>query len=390
MIKFSKIWFIRHIMYILQGGGAKCNDLLAESSRFSDIGGFTHKRSKIMLNLKPVYVCYILLCSICVLFSLLSCNKVADLSTFYLIDKYISPNKPTLLFLSDSSLVNYKRIKKIIASKEAQLILQQFNMKEINSTSDKYFNQLFYSYIRNYFIIIENDSIASIIYVPTNCDSLMEKIINYKKYPLKDCIEKVSLLRGKNMSKCNVINKIFKAQYLYYKKRISLEEYENVLIESVESLPYFFNRHLLYKTNQNMQDIAWMDSLNIWEKRLYKDEINELQLRRYHLNLNSKSKIVFEEKSFDFGKIKLNDSIQHIFYYTNKSTNNPAIIYDIVTTCGCTVATWKKAPIPPQKRDSIKVIIKGTALGYLHKQIKLNTNSSDPLLILNIKGEVNN
>lgn len=324
------------------------------------------------------------------IFSLLSCNENADLSTFHLIDKSISPNKPTILFLSDSSLINYKRIKKIITSEEAQKKLKQFSFTEINITKHKYFNQLLYSYIRNYFLIIEDDSIASVIFVPITCDSLVEKISNYKKRPLKDCIENISLLKGQNTLKYNIINKIFKTQYLLYKKRITIEEYKNILTGCTKLLPYFYNRYLLYKIDQNQQNITWLDSLNKWEKHLYDEPIKELQLRRHHLNINTESNIVFEETSYDFGKIRLNDSTKHIFYFTNKTTNTPAIIYDIETTCGCTVATWTNAPIPPKRRDSIKVIIKGTSLGYLHKEVKVKTNSSSPLFILNIKGEVNN
>ena len=46
-------------------------------------------------------------------------------------------------------------------------------------------------------------------------------------------------------------------------------------------------------------------------------------------------KISFAEKSFDFGEITQGEKVEHVFEFENVG-NEPLILSDVRTTCGCT------------------------------------------------------
>ena len=62
--------------------------------------------------------------------------------------------------------------------------------------------------------------------------------------------------------------------------------------------------------------------------------MKELMLRRFNVVLVQKSNIKFENEVANLGKINLNESIEHIFYFSNIS-NAPSVIYNVEATCGC-------------------------------------------------------
>lgn len=66
------------------------------------------------------------------------------------------------------------------------------------------------------------------------------------------------------------------------------------------------------------------------------------------------AKIVFEEEVFDFGETTEGSIINHTFEFTNTG-KVPLIITDARSTCGCTVPTWPKKPIPPGESEDLKV-----------------------------------
>lgn len=126
----------------------------------------------------------------------LGCSKNAELSLTQLLDRTISQEMPTLLFLSDTSSFRYRRVKEMLDNKEARDILKQFRFLEINVSEYQYFNQLLYSFATNYFIIMDNRNIVSIVPYSLSNDSILDRICNYKNHPLKDCIKDISLLDG--------------------------------------------------------------------------------------------------------------------------------------------------------------------------------------------------
>ncbi|GEN76848.1 DUF1573 domain-containing protein [Chryseobacterium hagamense] len=62
--------------------------------------------------------------------------------------------------------------------------------------------------------------------------------------------------------------------------------------------------------------------------------------------------IALSESSFDFGKVKKGDKVQHVYEVTNTGSN-PLIISEVKPGCGCTVPDFTKDPIMPGKKGKI-------------------------------------
>ena len=68
-----------------------------------------------------------------------------------------------------------------------------------------------------------------------------------------------------------------------------------------------------------------------------------------------------EELEKDFGVILLTDTREHVFKLVNTG-NKPLVIYDVVTSCGCTKAEYSKAPVRPGETLDLKVMRKTKAV----------------------------
>lgn len=62
--------------------------------------------------------------------------------------------------------------------------------------------------------------------------------------------------------------------------------------------------------------------------------------------------IALSENSFDFGKVKKGDKVEHVYEVTNTGTN-PLVISEVKPGCGCTVPDFTKEPILPGKKGKI-------------------------------------
>lgn len=66
----------------------------------------------------------------------------------------------------------------------------------------------------------------------------------------------------------------------------------------------------------------------------------------------------------------------------------PLIIYDVVTSCGCTAAKFEKAPIKPGNETEITVTYTADEASVFNKSITVYANTGDSPIKLRIKGEV--
>jgi hypothetical protein len=66
------------------------------------------------------------------------------------------------------------------------------------------------------------------------------------------------------------------------------------------------------------------------------------------------AKIQFESTEYYFGSVKEGAIVKHTFQFKNTGYA-PLLISDVRTTCGCTVPTWNKNPIPVGGTDKIDV-----------------------------------
>ena len=86
-------------------------------------------------------------------------------------------------------------------------------------------------------------------------------------------------------------------------------------------------------------------------------------------------KISFTEKSFNFGDIKQGETVEHVFMFENVG-NEPLIISDVKTTCGCTAPEWPREPITPGAKANIKVVFNSAGkMGVQNKVVTILSNA---------------
>lgn len=80
--------------------------------------------------------------------------------------------------------------------------------------------------------------------------------------------------------------------------------------------------------------------------------------------------ITFDETSHEFGDIHQGDVVEWTFKYKNTG-DEPLILSNVATTCGCTVPDWNKKPVEAGKKGQFTV--KFNSAGKMGKQNKVIT-----------------
>ncbi len=102
---------------------------------------------------------------------------------------------------------------------------------------------------------------------------------------------------------------------------------------------------------------------------------------------NAQAKIQFKTDTIDYGQIEKGSDGLRIFEFTNTG-NEPLIISDVKSSCGCTVPEKPKDPIAPGASSVIKVKYDTKRVGKIRKTVTVYSNASEPIKALKIKGEV--
>lgn len=104
----------------------------------------------------------------------------------------------------------------------------------------------------------------------------------------------------------------------------------------------------------------------------------------------SGAKIEFKEETINYGEVeKGKDDGIRIFEFTNTG-DQPLIIKNAKSSCGCTVPEWPKEPIAPGGKGQIKVQYNMNP-GPISKTITIETNAINKpsgMIPLRIKGTV--
>ncbi len=101
----------------------------------------------------------------------------------------------------------------------------------------------------------------------------------------------------------------------------------------------------------------------------------------------AQAKIEFKSETIDYGQIAKGSDGLRVFEFTNTG-NEPLIISDVKSSCGCTVPEKPKDAIAPGKTGEIKVKYDTKRVGPIRKTVTVYSNASDPIKALKIKGEV--
>jgi hypothetical protein len=101
-----------------------------------------------------------------------------------------------------------------------------------------------------------------------------------------------------------------------------------------------------------------------------------------------KPKMVFEEERYDFGTINQGEKVSHSFKFKNEGDAD-LIIASARGSCGCTVPSWPKEPIPPGGEGVIDVVFDSNGKrGKQHKTVTVVANTIPATNVVAITGEV--
>ena len=100
-----------------------------------------------------------------------------------------------------------------------------------------------------------------------------------------------------------------------------------------------------------------------------------------------KASFAWTSMSFNFGKVPMGVPVSHDFTFTNTG-NVPLIITSVQASCGCTVTSYSKDPIPPGAQGFVKATYNAAKVGQFQKTITVNANADEGVVTLTINGEV--
>lgn len=97
--------------------------------------------------------------------------------------------------------------------------------------------------------------------------------------------------------------------------------------------------------------------------------------------------IKFEKTVHDYGTIQQGSDGSFEFKFTNQG-KTPLILNNVRSSCGCTVPSWTREPLPPGGSGSIKVVYNTASIGAFSKSVTVSSNAKNSDVVLMIKGNV--
>lgn len=100
------------------------------------------------------------------------------------------------------------------------------------------------------------------------------------------------------------------------------------------------------------------------------------------------AQIVFQESEHNFGDISQGDKVSYTFNFENTG-NEPLIISNVITTCGCTAPSWPREPIAPGESAKIDVVFNSAGkMGVQNKIITVVSNAVNAQERVKLTGNV--
>ncbi|HJX72439.1 MAG TPA: DUF1573 domain-containing protein [Bacteroidales bacterium] len=98
-------------------------------------------------------------------------------------------------------------------------------------------------------------------------------------------------------------------------------------------------------------------------------------------------KIEFTYTEYDYGTITEGADGTSEFVFKNTG-NEPLILSNVQSTCGCTVPSWPKEPVKPGETAKIIVSYRTNRVGPINKSITVISNADSGPIVLRIKGNI--
>lgn len=101
--------------------------------------------------------------------------------------------------------------------------------------------------------------------------------------------------------------------------------------------------------------------------------------------------VAYEEETFDFGKMKVDDNFSHKFILKNTGTEDLMIV-NVKPSCSCTASDWTKTPIAPGESGYVIAEYKPKPdyKGFFSKTVTVTTNTDPKMKVLKFTGEIVN
>lgn len=101
----------------------------------------------------------------------------------------------------------------------------------------------------------------------------------------------------------------------------------------------------------------------------------------------SQAIISFDKTKIDLGTFSENQVQTAVFEFTNTG-DNPLVVHQAFSSCGCTVADFTKEPIQPGAKGKVVVTYNavGTFLGTFKKKVVVRTNAKNSVVPIYIEG----
>ncbi|HHG83788.1 MAG TPA: DUF1573 domain-containing protein, partial [Bacteroidetes bacterium] len=101
--------------------------------------------------------------------------------------------------------------------------------------------------------------------------------------------------------------------------------------------------------------------------------------------------VMYEEVSYDFGKMKVTDDFSHRFILKNTGKVD-LIITEVKPSCSCTASEWTKTSIAPGETGFVmaKFNPKPNYTGFFTKTVSVKTNTDPKIKVLKFRGEIVN
>ncbi len=102
---------------------------------------------------------------------------------------------------------------------------------------------------------------------------------------------------------------------------------------------------------------------------------------------NGGPEIEFTYTEYDYGTVVQGGDGTSEFTFRNTG-NEPLILSDVKSTCGCTVPSWPKEPVKSGESATIVVKYSTNRMGPINKSITVMSNAASGPVVLKIKGNV--
>lgn len=105
--------------------------------------------------------------------------------------------------------------------------------------------------------------------------------------------------------------------------------------------------------------------------------------------IENMTEIKFERTVLDFKSVESGEVVQGSFVFTNEG-KYPLVIYEVNTSCGCTVADYPRGEIAPGEKGmiSVKYDSEGSAGMRISKEVTVNANTTPAKTKLKIIADV--